>query len=199
MSNGNASIETGQFGEFTAAVVSQLWAVVQGLTPATLQRFIEDRPALRSVLERAFATVTAVIYPFTHKFPWWNDKCKVLHEGTPSTTPTDFTKLEVVSFHHKDEDLVGGEEMLRRANDKETFPGCQGWGMHQGDELYARRNEIPEAMRAFVLLLPDTVLQGEGGGRCIACLVFGGGGWQFGWGWVGGSFDRGYRFVRLSK
>ena len=188
---------------FIAAVWTEFLTLVRerGGTGRDVHRLAtpEGRPLLAQFADLIVGVAKAAIYPFTYKFPWWNDKCKVEREGTPSPTPLDFTKLEAVPFHKEGENFVSGGEMLRRASDPVAFPGCQGWGMHQGGELHERRAEIPEAMRGFALLLPDTILLVENGLRCIACLFWCGGEWQFRYDWIGGRFNRRFQFVRLSK
>ena len=182
--------------EVTAGQIAEMIGWLRRLTPNGYQ---VRREILRRATDPDCAFDLFSPYPFTYKFPWWNEKCRVLREGAPCTAPLDLAKLELVPFHEEGEEWVPFDEMLRRANNPVVYPGCQGWGMHQGEDILARANELPEAMRKFAILLPDTILADEDGNRCIACLIWNDGEWQFGCCWLGNAFDRSFQFVRLSK
>lgn len=192
--------------EFISAfdIAARIWKSLvnaildRGGTDDDLRR-IETDETLRGKLAEFIVGAAKLLYPFTYRFPWWNDKCRVIREGAPCTAPIPISKLKLVSFHKKGEDWVSFDEMLSRANNPEEFPGCQGWGMHQGEQLLKRANELPEEMRKYFLLLPDTLLLGGDGYRCIACLIWDDGEWRFYWRWNDYRFDRYCRFLRLSK
>ncbi len=62
---------------------------------------------------------------------------------TSAKSGIDIAELELVVFHQTGESHISGQEMINRAEDAITFPGCQGWGSEQSDELLWRAEELP--------------------------------------------------------
>ena len=116
--------------------------------------------------------------------------------------PINISCLEAVPFHKDGEQLVSGDEMMRRARDAKNFPGCSDWSQHHAEQLLLQAAELPKEWACEsgpALLFPDTVLLGGYGSRSVPYLFWGDGQWQLGWGWLGDGFLRGYRFLRLRK
>jgi hypothetical protein len=123
----------------------------------------------------------------------------VEREGALCESCVDISRLELIPFHKYDENWVGGEEMLRRANDTEAFPGCQGWSQHYAEDILERANELPEDFRKFVIVFADSVFLDEDGDRRVPYLVWYGSRWCLDWDFLDYSFRRDDRFLRLRK
>lgn len=126
----------------------------------------------------------------------------VEREGALCEAPVDISKLELVPFYKDGEDWVSGEEMMRRAADKNAFSGCQGWSQHHAEDILSRADELPADWTRNdgpIPVFTDTVLLDDNGNRSVPYLVWFDGRWQLGWSWLDGIFGRRCRFFRLRK
>lgn len=183
----------------TSGQVQEMTGWLRRLTPKEYQ-------ARRALLRRATDPKSEIgpklLYPFKDERPleWgWI----ILREGGKREGKINIAKLEAVPFHKDREDLVPGEEMLRRARDGKEFPGCAEWSMYDAEELLARADELPKEWARDdgpVLLFPDTEFAGGDGYRLVAYLFWEDGQWRLGWwGCARGDFYRYCRFLRLRK
>gem|GEM_PF-2563187 len=181
--------------QVTSGQVAEMTDWLRRLTPDEYQ---ERRTLLCRVTDPKCPVGPELLYPFKDKRPLeW--RWRVTREGGKRTERIDIARLEAVPFHKDGEQWISGDEMLRRARDEKNFSGCGEWSQHDGEEILARANELLEEVRKYALILPDTEFLGEVGGRLVAYLVWRGGRWRLDWYFLGGSFDRDYRFLRLRK
>lgn len=181
----------------TSGQVQEMTGWLRRLTPDEYQ---ERRGLIQRVTNPKIAIGPALLYPFKDDRPLkegWLER--VEREGALCEGPIDISCLEAVPFHKDGEDWVSGDEMMRRASDAQSFPGCQGWSQHYAEQLFARAAELPEEMRPFVLPFTDTILVDRDGRRLVAVLLWLCGRWQLGWDWLGDDFDRDCRLLRFRK
>ena len=183
----------------TSGQVAEMTTWLRRLTP---QEYQQRRGLLRRATDPECELGPKLLWPFKDKRPLqWNWK-GVEREGALCEGCINVTRLELVPFHNAGENCVPGAEMLSRAADAKAFPGCQGWGQHAAEQLLERAAELPQEWARDggpMILFPDTILLGGGGDRGVACLVWRGGSWRLGWGWLDLGFGRDCRFVRLRK
>ena len=97
----------------------------------------------------------------------------------------DISKLKPCSFLKKDESIISGPEMRRRAV---QFKG--NLGLCDGKRMLAEQDKIPKEFRDFYILLPGTLLRDPDGYLYVPRLYFLGGRWRllfrwlnYGYGW----------------
>ncbi len=184
--------------EVTAGQVDEMTGWLRRLTPDEYQT---RRGLLRRVTDPKLDMGPKLLWPFKDERPLtWGWK-GVEREGALCEGRIDVSRLELVPFHKDGEDVVSGEEMMRRAGDEKNFPGCQGWSQHYAEQLLEQAAELPKewAREGLVILFTDTVLLDGYGNRGVPYLIGDGGGVQLDWGWIDCGFGRHCRFPRLRK
>ena len=100
-----------------------------------------------------------------------------------------------IPFHKDGEDNVNGEETVRRSR----IPSLDAnLGQEDAEWLLENQDNIPTELRNFVLIFTATIWQYRDGDRIVPCLDWGGGGWCFGFRWLGSSWG-GFRLPRLRE
>ena len=108
---------------------------------------------------------------------------------------TSISDLEMVPVLKKDEDRIGGEEMVRRAR----IELKANLGHEDAEWLEKHQNEIPKEWRNYYFTFPGTVWQGSDGFRCVPYLYWNGGRWSLRFYWLGLDWNSLGRILRLRK
>ena len=176
--------------EVTAGQIVELTEWARRLTPNEYQA---SHRLLRRATDPQCDLGPKLLWPFKDERPLaWSWK-GVEREGALCEAPVPISRLELVPFHKEGENVVSGEEMLRRASDEKTFPGCQGWSQHHAEDILEQAAKLRKEWAREdgpILVFPDTILLDEDGRRSVPCLFCEYGAWQFRWLRLDGDFDR---------
>lgn len=103
-----------------------------------------------------------------------------------SDEPLSAANLELVSFLVRGESYISGEEMKKRAKQKNAS-----LGQRQAEYLLENQEEIPSEWRNFYLPFPGTIWRGRDGDLVVPDLRWLGEQWRLGFLWLG----RDWRFL----
>lgn len=205
---GTASrIETGQFGEFAGAVVSQLWSVVKDKEPKELQRYIENTKALRNILVKAFGEDERQLpfsisgtYPVLvdydrnvkeaielGKYDWTNNDINDKNFKTERKGKANF-EIELIHFNRP----ISSENALKEIEENNYRPA----ELH---ELLALGEKYPDLQREFPIVALSSVWQDPDGDRDVPCLVKDGSGRRLRLRWLGFDWGGLWRFAVVRK
>jgi len=112
----------------------------------------------------------------------------VEHPDRGDTAVIDLSKVERVLTLKFGESSVGGEENLRRLKVRAKKAGETLLDVRVLEELHAHPHLIPEEWKTGVTYFWGTIFRGAVGGRSVPCLIWGGGRWRWGCGWLEGGW-----------
>lgn len=92
--------------------------------------------------------------------------------------------LELVGFLKKEENHAFGDEMVRRAKEKDVL-----FGQRHAEALLRNRDKIPEEWRKYILLFPGTVWRASDDSLHVPYLLWNGCRWCLGFRWLTNVFD----------
>ncbi|MFO8009800.1 MAG: hypothetical protein R6U89_03200 [Dehalococcoidia bacterium] len=200
--SGNSNISAKQFNEFTAAVVSQLWAAAKDVDPEEIQRLTGNQEELKEILKKALSgeKPPAGHYPVTvdyqleldeaikrAKFDWVN----------PDITPENFppkgkgTVDAVVELIHFDR-YISTNEALKELRQRGYQPAAL-------RELLALGEKNPNIHKEFPIVALGSVWQDERGERNVPCIYRSGKARQLRLVGYGGGWYARWRFAAVRK
>lgn len=165
---------------------AQEWIALMGPVMQRLLRFAPEQ----------IAKALDQIWPFKRD-RFLRSGFRVDREGPLCLDELDTRKLDVEPLTSEGEHSIDGKEIIARASDEARFPGCQGWGLHQAEEILKVARSLPTDFRAFRPVFPETILRNARGDRYIVYLA-----WNLGTGWyidvnlLDGGFSSDYCLLR---
>lgn len=203
-----SNIETGQFGEFAGAVVSQLWNVVKDKEPKELQRYIENTNALKDVLIKAFGENGKPQLPFNisgtypvsvdyslsvkqvvklGKYDWVNSDINDKNYKTGKKGKAEVA-VELIHFNRP----ISSEDALKKIDQNGYRPA----ELH---ELLTLGEKHPNLQREFFIVALGSVWQDPNGNRSVPCLYRNASKRNLYLFWLGSDWADGWRFAVVRK
>lgn len=99
--------------------------------------------------------------------------------------------LELLDFFQKKESHVSGNELVKRAKEKDAL-----FGQRHAEALLRNKDKIPEKWRKYVLVFPGTVWRDSRGDLRVPCLRWHDRCWDLCFGWLAPGFYSHCRIVR---
>ncbi len=186
MTHGTASkMSTEQFREFAGAVLRSL---PDDLETSVAQGWIGNQESLRRVLHEALSPNGKPTFLRDMTREDWELVEDVSDEPLPAAN------LELVSFLKRGESCISGEEMRRRAKEKNAS-----LGQRQAEYLLGHQEEIPSGWNQFYLVFPGTAWRAPGGSLRVPVLYWHGGRWSLIFFWLGADWNSLDRLMRPRK